>query len=75
MASHLSWGEEGVESGKWQPPPGSRFDNAEGSAGDPWEERPLDWRGEIILPPPELCSPSDSLQGLLKTLEDRQRKM
>lgn len=59
---------EDASSGEWQPPPGSRFDNEEGSAGQPWEEQPLDWRGGIIAPPPELHSPSESLQELLKAL-------
>lgn len=60
-----------ASSGEWQPPPGSRFDNEEGSAGQPWEEQPLDWRGAVISPPPELHSPSESLQVLLKALEER----
>ena len=92
-------GPDGAISGEWQPPPGSRFDVWDDSAGQPWDERqqrplgsttaaaparvydrvdsadagweeqPLDWQGEIIKPAPELHSPSESLQGLLKLWE------
>lgn len=89
-------GADDAVSGEWQPPPGSRFDVWDDSAGQPWdkkprlplgsttataaarvyirvdsvdtpwEEQPLDWQGEVIAPAPELHSPSESLQGLLK---------